>query len=124
LSDWWAGAPPSRNALQRFRGRPTLAAAGMAQPSRFFRMLEDAGLTITPLPLPDHYDFSALPWPPGTLEVLVTEKDAVKLRPDRVGSTQVWVVPLDFRFDAAFERELLGMLPPPSTRTPHGHPTA
>src|SRR6185436_7135033 len=112
LSDWWAGALPSHDALQRLRGRRVLAAAGMAQPSRFFRMLEEAGLAITPLPLPDHHDFLALPWPPGTLEVLVTEKDAVKLRPDQVGSTQVWVVPLDFGLDAAFERELLGMLPP------------
>ena len=31
------------------------------------------------LPLADHATFERLPWPPGAHEVIVTEKDAVKL---------------------------------------------
>jgi tetraacyldisaccharide 4'-kinase len=107
LQEWWAGKPADPQALQRLRGRPIAAAAGMAQPERFFAMLRDRGLEIVPIPLPDHHDYASLPWPPGTAEVLITEKDAVKLRPERLGATRAWVVTLDFRPDESFERELL-----------------
>ena len=96
----------------------------MAHPERFFAMLRAAGLTIDPLPLPDHYDFATLPWPTSTVDVVITEKDAVKLTPERAGSTRVWVVPLDFRLGAELERALLALLPSPSNRTTHGHPTS
>jgi tetraacyldisaccharide 4'-kinase len=65
--------------LQRCAGRPLLAAAGMAAPQRFFAMLRQPGCSFEPLPLPDHHRFEPLPWPAQTPEVLVTEKDAVKL---------------------------------------------
>jgi len=123
LNDWWNGVAATHAALQQLAGRPLVAAAGMAQPTRFFRMLEQAGLSITPLPLPDHFAFDELPWPAAATDVLITEKDAVKLRPERIIGTRVWVVPLDFRLDTSVQRELLALLPPP-TRTPHGHPTA
>ena len=35
------------------------------------------------LPLPDHFDYATLPWPADAADVVVTEKDAVKLRPAR-----------------------------------------
>ena len=76
----------------------------MAQPQRFFDMLIGQGLSIEPLPLPDHDDFAALPWPEGTADVLLTEKDAVKIDPERCGVTRVWVVALDFQPEQAFER--------------------
>ena len=106
LADWWQGAAADPQALEGLRGRPVLAAAGLAQPERFFRMLRAQGLEVLPLPLPDHHDFSTLPWPADTTEVLLTEKDAVKLRPERLGRTRVWVVALDFRPDDSFERAL------------------
>ena len=56
--------------------------------------------------------------------MIVTEKDAVKLDPARAGATRVWVAPLDFETDAAFEAALLSLLPPTTHRTPDGHPTA
>lgn len=107
LQQWWAGRPADPQALQRLRGRPIAAAAGMAQPERFFAMLRDQGLEIVPIPLPDHHDYASLPWPPDTTDVLITEKDAVKLRPERLGTTRAWVVTLDFRPDESFERALL-----------------
>lgn len=114
LADWWAGAPASLAQLQALAGRPVLAAAGMAQPQRFFDMLRALGLHIATLPLPDHYGFATLPWPEQTSDVLITEKDAVKLRPERIGgATRVWVVALDFRPDESFERALLTSLPAP-----------
>jgi len=124
LGDWWKGLPASPDALSALKLRRVTAAAGMAHPDRFFDMLRAAGLDIDPLPLPDHFDFSTLPWPASTPDVLVTEKDAIKLEPDRVGATRVWVVPLDFRLDAEFERALLALLPSSSIRKSHGHPTS
>jgi tetraacyldisaccharide 4'-kinase len=120
LQDWWHGRPV--NSLDTLRGRPLLAVAGLARPQRFFRMLQDAGLTITPLPLPDHHDYRTLPWPADTADVVLTEKDAIKLRDAPLGSTRVWVAPLDFAFDAAFEAALIALLPPPGRR--HGNSIA
>jgi tetraacyldisaccharide 4'-kinase len=124
LADWWAGRPASREGFAALQGRRVLAAAGMAHPDRFFDMLEAAGLALQRLPLPDHHDYATLPWPPGTPDVVVTEKDAVKLDPSAVGTTRVWVAPLDFGTGPAFEAQLLALLRPATTRTLHGHPTA
>jgi tetraacyldisaccharide 4'-kinase len=114
LGAWLAGQPAAALPLRALRGRPLLAAAGLADPERFFAMLEAYGLQIERLPLPDHHDYATLPWPRGTSDVLVTEKDAVKLNPQRMDGTQLWVVPLDFLLPAGLAEELLGLLPLPS----------
>lgn len=120
LVAWWRGEPASLDALHALRGRPVLAAAGVARPGRFFGMLREAGLTVAELPLPDHHDFTTVPWPAGTPDVVVTEKDAVKLRPEAAAGTRVWVATLDFALGPAFEAEFLRLLPPrPQTRTPN-----
>lgn len=113
LAGWWRGDPATHETLDRLRGRPLLAAAGIAQPERFFAMLEGLGLSIERLPLPDHHEFAALPWPPATREVIVTEKDAVKLRPDAVGTASVWVATLDFTFDTHCDAALAELIPAP-----------
>jgi tetraacyldisaccharide 4'-kinase len=123
LRAWRSGAG-AREPLQRLMGRVVLAAAGVAHPARFFGMLRDAGLQVQELPLPDHYDFATLPWPLSTEDVVVTEKDATKLDPARMGATRVWVAPLDFDPGSAFEAELLALLPSPPNDIVHGHPTA
>jgi tetraacyldisaccharide 4'-kinase len=102
LRDWWSGAAPAPEALAALRGRPLVAAAGMAAPQRFFAMLEAAGLAIAPLPLPDHYPFDARPWPADATDVLLTEKDAVKLPPQADARPRLWVVGLDFRLPDGF----------------------
>ncbi len=107
LEDWWQGAPAGAAALDELRGRPLLAAAGMAAPQRFFTMLQDHGLQIDTLPLPDHHGFDPLPWPADAAEVLVTEKDAVKLPRTGVNGTRVWVVTLDFRLPDEFTAAVL-----------------
>jgi tetraacyldisaccharide 4'-kinase len=110
LQDWWRGAPPSQQALHALRGRPLLAVAGMAAPQRFFAMLGDAGLQPAALPLPDHHAFEQLPWPPETPDVLLTEKDAVKLPREPAGSTRIWVVALDFQLPQDFSAAVLDNL--------------
>ncbi len=107
LADWWAGRPASLDTLLALRGRQGLfAVAGVARPQRFFDMLAAQGLQVDTLALPDHADFATLPWPPGVAGVLLTEKDAVKLAPERVGTLPVWVVALDFSLGAGFEAAL------------------
>jgi tetraacyldisaccharide 4'-kinase len=98
-----------------------LAAAGIARPQRFFAMLREAGLDIVEHALPDHHDFARLDWPAGTTDVMLTEKDAVKIAPRRAAGVRLWVAALDFGFEADFERAVLALLPsrpapPPLTR--------
>jgi len=117
LADWSRGAPATRQALLALRGRPLLAAAGIGDPERFFTMLEAEGLAIARLPLPDHAALTTLPWPADTPDVVVTEKDAVKLAatPDTPAPTRtrVWVATLDFGLPDALADALRGALPAP-----------
>ena len=131
LAEWWAGQAATMPCLVALAGSKTqvTAAAGVSQPGRFFDMLRAAGLAITPLPLPDHHDYATLPWPADATDVVVTEKDAVKLRFERLAAagapTRVWVAPLDFCADAAFYAALQAVLPTHFTiRTPDGDTTA
>ncbi|HSQ71502.1 MAG TPA: tetraacyldisaccharide 4'-kinase [Rubrivivax sp.] len=114
LAAWASGDRQDARPLADLHGRLLLAAAGLAAPEKFFAMLEQAGLTITRLPLPDHHDYATLPWPAGTAEVVTTEKDAVKIDPAHSGATQVWVVPLDLALPASLVGELMSWLPAPT----------
>ena len=118
LPDWWRDPSAQALPLTNLRDRRLLAMAGLAHPEAFFAMLEAQGLDVVRHPLPDHHDFAHLPWPADEADVIVTEKDAVKLRPERVGATRVWVARLDFEPVAAFYTALSGLLdqtplPPP-----------
>jgi tetraacyldisaccharide 4'-kinase len=102
LAAWWQGETALASSLQTLQNQTIIAAAGVAQPTRFFNMLRDIGLNIIELPLPDHYNFTNLPWEPNAQAVIVTEKDAVKLHPDQAGTHHVWVATLEFSFCAEF----------------------
>ncbi len=116
LQAWWQGEPAAPHALAALQGRCVHAAAGVARPERFWTMLGAAGLDIVPLALPDHFDYATLPWPADAADVIVTEKDAVKIDPRRIGTTRVWVAALDFKPPPAFEAAVLRMLGPPLAR--------
>jgi len=127
LADWWRGEPPSPAALEALRGRTVVAAAGLARPAGFFAMLREHGLEVVELPLPDHHDFRALPWPVTTGDVVLSEKDAVKIDPARRIGSRIWVATLDFEPEPAFDQALLALLPPlapPPSSEPHGNPPA
>ena len=120
LQAWHSGLATAAIPLSALRGRPLVAAAGLAAPEKFFAMLEAAGLTIARLALPDHHDYRTLPWPAQTADVVTTEKDAVKLRPEQIGATRLWVVPLDLTLPPAFVGDLLTLLfGPPAAPSDH-----
>lgn len=106
LADWWRGVAADPGAWGALQVQPApLLCAGIGQPQRLVAMLSSLGVAVQLLPLADHFDFAELPWPAGTPDVIVTEKDAVKLDPARVArerpGTRVWVVPLKFELPAA-----------------------
>jgi tetraacyldisaccharide 4'-kinase len=118
LAAWHRGDATQQVPLASLRDRHLWAAAGLAAPEKFFAMLGREGLGFHRLPLPDHHDYAELPWPPDAADVLVTEKDAVKLNPDTIGTTRVWVVPLDLQLPDGLVPELLGLLfPAPAVPT-------
>lgn len=113
LADWRLGRPvPADGGWAALQGRTVVAAAGLARPERFFAMLQAQGLHTTALPLADHHSFARLPWPADTADVVVTEKDAVKLEPGRMGQTRVWVARLDFEPEPAFADALRTLCAP------------
>jgi tetraacyldisaccharide 4'-kinase len=91
-------------------------------------MLREHGLEVVELPLSDHHDFRALPWPVTTGDVVISEKDAVKIDPTQRFGSRVWVATLDFSPEPAFDQALLALLPPPAAPStlpdPHGNPPA
>lgn len=108
LADWWAGRSSGVSGMSV--PRKAHALAGIAHPERFFQSLRALGIEVTPCPLRDHADFDALPWGAEVRDLLVTEKDAVKLEPQRIArerpDTQVWVAALDFSPEPSFWNEL------------------
>jgi tetraacyldisaccharide 4'-kinase len=117
LEDWRCGHEPLADSWRALHGRRVVAAAGIASPQRFFTQLQGEGVLFTPLPLPDHHDFAELPWPRGTADVVLTEKDAVKLAGRSFGSTRIWVAPLDLEFDLGFAAAIKRLFPNPPNRT-------
>jgi tetraacyldisaccharide 4'-kinase len=112
LADWWSGRTDGARPLTDLRGLRGVAIAGTARPSRFFEALRAAGLALDERPLPDHHRFDTLPWSNDAATVLLTEKDAVKLPPERLagGDAAVWVVPLETRLPAPAVATLLAKL--------------
>jgi tetraacyldisaccharide 4'-kinase len=114
LPHWRQGQRADPQAWMLLRERRLIACAGTAVPERFFAMLRAQGLAFDAVALPDHADYAALPWPDDATDVVLTEKDAVKIAPQRVTRTRVWVAPLDLQLDPAIGPVLMRWLPPPS----------
>lgn len=117
LADWQRGDASPAQGWDRLQGRRVLAVAGIGSPARFFTMLRTQGLVFEERPLPDHHDFSTRPWPDDAeLDVVLTEKDAVKLAPQPASKARVWVAPLDFEPERGFATALERLLPHPTSR--------
>ena len=98
-----------RRLLQSFAGQRVHAVAGIGDPNRFFLHLGRAGIKVLPHPFPDHHPFAPQDLEFGDeLPVLLTEKDAVKLR--SVARPGWWVLPVSAQLDPLFDAWLLGKL--------------
>lgn len=98
-----------RRPLESFKGAKVHAVAGIGDPARFFLMLGKAGMQVLPHPFPDHHPFTPRDLAFGDgLPVVMTEKDAVKLRAQ--AGENWWVIPVHARMDAAFGDWLVARL--------------
>ncbi|MGQ0544056.1 MAG: tetraacyldisaccharide 4'-kinase [Betaproteobacteria bacterium] len=96
-----------RRSVREFAGAKVHAVAGIGHPNRFFLHLARLGATPVPHPFPDHHPFRAQDLEFGDqAPVLMTEKDAVKLR--HAARPHWWVLPVTARLDPAFGDWLLG----------------
>jgi tetraacyldisaccharide 4'-kinase len=98
-----------RRPLNSFAGERVHAAAGIGDPNRFFVHVGRSGAKVIPHPFPDHHPFSARDLEFGDgLPVILTEKDAVKLR--AAARPDWWVLPVSARLDPGFGAWLLRKL--------------
>ena len=96
----------AERSLEDFSGERVHAVAGIGNPQRFFDLLADAGVIVTPHSLPDHASLR-----PADLKfrdeipVLITEKDAVKCR--LFASDNVWCVAVAMEFGTDHAENLM-----------------
>lgn len=80
--------------LTEWRGKKVHAVAGIGDPSRFFRQLQNAGLQVIEHAFTDHHQYAAADIQFGDkLPVLMTEKDAVKCQIFNIANC--WAVPAE-----------------------------
>jgi tetraacyldisaccharide 4'-kinase len=107
--------PDKVSALHDFRPQTVHAVAGIGNPERFFRSLQQAGLQLERHAFPDHFPFQ-----PDDIRfgdgkpVIMTEKDAVKCR--HFATANDWYVPVEAYMSDDFRARLDALL---DTRLPH-----
>ncbi|MFC1589719.1 tetraacyldisaccharide 4'-kinase [Pseudomonadota bacterium] len=92
--------------LDDFRGAAVHAVAGIGHPKRFFDQLSREGLDVIEHELPDHHKFTGddLQFN-DSLDVLMTEKDAVKCQ--GFSADTLWYVPVTAELSKSFRQKLL-----------------
>lgn len=94
-----------RKPLQEFSGCTVHAVAGVGNPGRFFRMLEQAGLHIIEHAFPDHHAYVRADLEFGDdAPILMTEKDAVKC--ETFLDSDIWYLPIIVQANAALEQRI------------------
>jgi len=101
--------PGQAAGAESFRGKRIHAIAGIGNPQRFFRHLQEMGLDFTAHAFPDHYPFAASDLEyAGAEAVLMTEKDAVKCK--SFATELHWELPVDAAPDPALGEQVLHKL--------------
>jgi tetraacyldisaccharide 4'-kinase len=106
---WNLVDPETKRNISDFHGEQVHALAGIGFPEIFFASLAQMGIDVIEHEYPDHFEFSAreLNLKPD-LPILVTHKDAVKLK--GIARDNVWVVPLQIELGDALKEQILGLL--------------
>ena len=95
--------------LAALAGQCVVAMAGVGNPARFFERLRQAGLNVVAIALDDHAPGDDYPLDDyADMAIIVTEKDAVKLR-DRQHPS-LWYLPVAAQPSATAEQRLDGLL--------------
>ncbi len=106
---WNLSRPEEKRQIGEFRGRQVHAVAGIGFPEIFFASLAQLGVDALEHEFPDHHEYSAtdLDLRPE-LPILVTHKDAVKLK--AIARDNVWVVPLVLELGAELGERILELV--------------
>ncbi len=106
---WCLNEPNKTKTLAEFKGQTVHAIAGIGFPKSFFDALKAEGLTLIEHHFSDHYEYSKLDVQfDDDLAILLTHKDAVKIRPFQCDN--VWVVPLQLELSDACQKQFLNLL--------------
>jgi tetraacyldisaccharide 4'-kinase len=101
--------PNTRRGLDTLAGKQVHAVAGIGNPERFFKQLEEHGLQVITHPFADHHAFQREDLSfDDELPVLMTEKDAVKC--EDYADQRFWCVPVEAQLDERFESLLLRLI--------------
>jgi len=106
---WNLLEPDRRRNINDFHGKQVHALAGIGFPEIFFASLAQMGIDVIEHKYPDHHEFSAqeLNLKPE-LPILVTHKDAVKLK--ALARENVWVVPLRIELGKALSEQIIQLV--------------
>jgi len=106
--------------LENFKGQPVHLVTGLGNPRRFVDMLREAGLDADQQLFPDHHDYTPDDFGFGDdLPVIMTAKDAVKIRP--FANRHYWYLRLEVRPPVDVIDQILNAL---RTRQNNGQKTA
>lgn len=86
---------------------PLHAVAGIGNPARFQATLAASGIACAVRAFPDHHAFRADDLPPGDGRIVVTEKDAEKIKAlDAQTASRCWYLEIDMRFEQSVDERL------------------
>lgn len=106
---WNLQQPEQRKHISEFQQQQVHAVAGIGFPEIFFASLKQMGIEVIEHEFPDHHEFDSQDlnlYP--SLPILVTHKDAVKLK--AIAREDVWVVPLNIELGEALSEQILNLL--------------
>ena len=95
--------------LDSFKGQLVHAIAGIANPNKFFNLLQESGIRLVKHAFPDHYLFTAKDVSfTDNLPIIMTEKDAVKCA--GFATSKHWVLPIKVSLSNQFNEKIISML--------------
>jgi tetraacyldisaccharide 4'-kinase len=98
--------PKLKANLSDFVGKKVHAIAGLGNPQRFFKMLEEKGIEFIAHAFPDHHRYSKEDFAfKDNYPILMTEKDAVKCK--SLSLKDAWVAPLEVNLPLSFIDQII-----------------